>query len=222
MSEAGNAKPANSANSILDSSGGANATSYGTTADPEAALVAAQTTHRSSVASHASAENQQGDSNYSHDLYLYTDDIAERPKVSSMLKTMVNYSATISSAPADPDSKAKPKNAGMGTLIGVYLPCFQNIVGVLLFIRMSWIVGTAGILQGFCVVFMCCCVTFLTSISMSAVATNGVIPAGGSYYMISRALGPEFGGAVGILFYLGTTVAGSMYIIGEFAVEVDP
>lgn len=57
-----------------------------------------------------------------------------------------------------------------------------------------------------------------TSISMSAIATNGVVPGGGSYFMISRALGPEFGGAVGILFYLGTTVASSMYIVG--AVEI--
>lgn len=60
--------------------------------------------------------------------------------------------------------------------------------------------------------------TLLTSISMSAIATNGVVPAGGSYFMISRALGPEFGGAVGVLFYLGTAVASSMYIIG--AVEI--
>ena len=57
-----------------------------------------------------------------------------------------------------------------------------------------------------------------TAISMSAVATNGVVPGGGSYFLISRALGPEFGGAVGVLFYLGTSVASSMYIVG--AVEI--
>ena len=58
----------------------------------------------------------------------------------------------------------------------------------------------------------------LTAISMSAIATNGVVPAGGSYFMISRSLGPECGGAVGMLFYTGTTLAAAMYIIG--AVEI--
>lgn len=44
------------------------------------------------------------------------------------------------------------------------------------------------------------------------------LAAGGSYYMISRSLGPEFGGAVGLCFYLGTTFAGAMYILGTIEI----
>lgn len=57
--------------------------------------------------------------------------------------------------------------------------------------------------------------TLLTTLSMSAIATNGKIRTGGVYYMISRSLGPATGGAVGILFYLATTVSSSMYILGS-------
>nr|XP_054772355.1 solute carrier family 12 member 6-like [Lytechinus pictus] len=106
----------------------------------------------------------------------------------------------------------------MGTLMGVYLPCLQNILGVILFIRLAWQVGTAGGLECFFIVLVSCLTTMLTAISMSAIATNGVVPAGGAYFMISRALGPEFGGAVGVLFYLGTTFASAMYILG--AIEI--
>jgi potassium/chloride transporter 4/5/6 len=150
-------------------------------------------------------------------LFLYHDEFKERPAMSSAINSIANYSSTIQQAPGDPDAKPVVK-ANLGTLMGVFLPCIQNIFGVILFIRMTWIVGTCGALEGFCVVGVCCCVTMLTAISMSAIATNGVVPAGGSYFMISRSLGPEFGGSFGILFYVGTTFAGAMYIIG--AVEI--
>lgn len=142
----------------------------------------------------------------------------DRPRISTFIGSLANYSNTIPPASTDPDARPAAGGARMGTLIGVYLPCIQNIFGVILFIRLTWVVGTAGAIQGFLIVFICCCVTMLTAISMSAIATNGVVPGGGSYFMISRSLGPEFGGAVGMLFYTGTTLAAAMYIVG--AVEI--
>jgi len=154
----------------------------------------------------------------STNLFLYHDDMAERPHMASAINSLANYSAAIPSGPVDPDAPKVVASAQLGTLMGVYLPCIQNIFGVILFIRMTWIVGTCGAVEAFFVVFTGCAVTMLTAISMAAIATNGVVPGGGSYFMISRALGPEFGGAVGFLFYLGTTVAAAMYIIG--AIEI--
>ncbi len=92
--------------------------------------------------------------------------------------------------------------------------CLLNIWGVMLFLRLTWVVGQGGLVQGLLCILSCNIVTFITAISMSAVATNGQIKAGGIYYMISRSLGPEFGGAIGIMFTLANSIAVSMYIIG--------
>uniref|UniRef100_A0A8B9IZB4 Solute carrier family 12 member 7 n=1 Tax=Amazona collaria TaxID=241587 RepID=A0A8B9IZB4_9PSIT len=150
------------------------------------------------------------------------EEMDSNPMVSSLLNKLANYTNLTQGVvehEADEDSKRKEiKVPRMGTFIGVYLPCLQNILGVILFLRLTWIVGTAGVLESFIIVFMCCACTMLTAISMSAIATNGVVPAGGSYYMISRSLGPEFGGAVGLCFYLGTTFAGAMYILGTIEI----
>ncbi|XP_011485954.1 solute carrier family 12 member 6 isoform X2 [Oryzias latipes] len=161
---------------------------------------------------------------YDRNLALFEEEMDTRPKVSSLLSRLANYTNLTQGAKEHEEAesigeKKKPsKSPQMGTFMGVYLPCLQNIFGVILFLRLTWVVGTAGVLQALCIVFVCCCCTMLTAISMSAIATNGVVPAGGSYFMISRSLGPEFGGAVGLCFYLGTTFAGSMYILG--AIEI--
>uniref|UniRef100_A0A3P8TGW5 Solute carrier family 12 member 6 n=1 Tax=Amphiprion percula TaxID=161767 RepID=A0A3P8TGW5_AMPPE len=161
---------------------------------------------------------------YDRNLALFEEEMDTRPKVSSLLSRLANYTNLTQGAKEHEEAesigekKKASKSPQMGTFMGVYLPCLQNIFGVILFLRLTWVVGTAGILQALCIVFICCCCTMLTAISMSAIATNGVVPAGGSYFMISRSLGPEFGGAVGLCFYLGTTFAGALYILG--AVEI--
>lgn len=167
------------------------------------------------------AKDKEGGNFEKNYLHLYSDEMAERPPLAGLLGTLANYNVAIPSVEEQgegKEGKAAPKKANLGTIAGVYLPCIQNIFGVIFFIRLVWIVGTAGAIVGFITVFLCCCVTFTTVISLSAIATNGIVPAGGSYFMISRSLGPEFGGAVGILFYLATTLAGAMYLVG--AVEI--
>ncbi|OXB54268.1 hypothetical protein ASZ78_007308 [Callipepla squamata] len=153
-----------------------------------------------------SSEANKGGDYYDRNLALFEEELDIRPKVSSLLGKLVNYTNLTQGVKeheeaesTDGSKKKVSKSPSMGTLMGVYLPCMQNIFGVILFLRLTWM-------------------TMLTTISMSAIATNGVVPAGGSYFMISRSLGPEFGGAVGLCFYLGTTFAGAMYILG--AIEI--
>ncbi|XP_060725647.1 solute carrier family 12 member 7 isoform X3 [Tachysurus vachellii] len=172
------------------------------------------------------SDNDKGSLYDGKNMALFEEEMDSNPMVSSLLSKLANYTNLTQGVreheEADEEESAKKKTVKtrpqMGTFMGVYLPCLQNILGVILFLRMTWIVGTAGILEAFIIVSMCCCCTMLTAISMSAIATNGVVPAGGSYYMISRSLGPEFGGAVGLCFYLGTTFAGAMYILGTIEI----
>lgn len=94
------------------------------------------------------------------------DEMEDRPRVATFLNSIADYSTTIPSA-QDADAKSVTANVGssrMGTLVGVYLPCVQNIFGVILFIRLSWVVGTAGVIYGFGIVFTCCCVVSPTPV----------------------------------------------------------
>lgn len=101
-----------------------------------------------------------------------------------------------------------------GWIKGVLIRCILNIFGVMIFLRVSWLVGQAGIGLITIIVVLATLVTFITALSMSAICTNGEIRGGGAYYLISRSLGPEFGGAIGIVFSFANSVAAAMYVIG--------
>lgn len=57
-------------------------------------------------------------------------------------------------------------------------------------------------------------INLLTTMSISAIATNGTVRGGGAYYLISRSLGPEFGGSIGIVFYMGFVFNTAMNALG--------
>ena len=88
--------------------------------------------------------------------------------------------------------KASGKVIKFGWIEGVYMRCLLNIWGVMLFLRLTWVVGEAGLVEAFAIITLANVVTTITAISMSAVSTNGQIKGGGIYYMISRALGNIF------------------------------
>ncbi|KAK3600460.1 hypothetical protein CHS0354_013016 [Potamilus streckersoni] len=101
-----------------------------------------------------------------------------------------------------------------GWIQGVLIRCLLNIFGVMLFLRLTWIAGQAGVGLASVIVLMSSLVTTITTMSMSAICTNGEVKGGGAYYMISRSLGPEFGGAIGVVFSLASALGAAMHIVG--------
>ena len=109
------------------------------------------------------------------------------------------------------DSRRERK---FGTFGGVFTPCTLTILGVIMFLRFGDVVGQAGVLAAVLIVLSAKLITTLTSLSLSAIVTSTQVQGGGAYYLISRTLGVEFGGAIGILFFLAQAVSVAMYVIG--------
>ncbi len=83
-----------------------------------------------------------------------------------------------------------------------------------MYLRFGWVVGQAGLSGSLVIVTIATGITFLTGLSISQIATDQRIRAGGAYYMVSRALGVEIGGAIGIPLYLAQALSVSLYTIG--------
>lgn len=96
----------------------------------------------------------------------------------------------------------------------MFTPSILTILGIILFLRSGFVVGNAGLAGTFVIIAMATAVSVLTSISLSAIATNINVGGGGDYYLISRTLGLEFGGAIGIVLFLAQSISVAFYAIG--------
>ncbi|WP_142786137.1 APC family permease [Changchengzhania lutea] len=101
-----------------------------------------------------------------------------------------------------------------GTFLGVYTPSILTILGLIMYLRFGWVVGNVGLIKTIVIVLMASSITFITGLSASAIATNIKVGVGGEYYMISRSLGLEAGGAIGIPLYLCRTLSVTFYCYG--------
>ncbi len=115
----------------------------------------------------------------------------------------------------NPNESASPQtNAGLGTFAGVFTPSVLTILGIILFLRLGYVVGNAGLMRAFLIIGLANLISVLTSVSLSAIATNLRVKGGGDYYLISRTLGLQYGGAIGIVLFLAQSVSIAFYCIG--------
>jgi amino acid transporter len=135
----------------------------------------------------------------------------------------------MSSSSPEPTPVISPKPstseaAGLSTFGGVFTPSILTILGVIMYLRFGWVLGHVGLLNTLLIVTLSTSITLLTGLSISAIATDQVVRAGGAYYMISRSLGIETGGAVGIPLFFAQALSVALYTLGfaESLVRVFP
>ncbi|MGA1622590.1 MAG: Na-K-Cl cotransporter [Synechocystis sp.] len=131
---------------------------------------------------------------------------------------------TSSSVPNKVDHQSGGSKAGLGTFGGVFTPSILTILGVIMYLRFGCVLGQVGLWQTLLIVTLSTAITFLTGLSIAAIATDQVVKAGGAYYMISRSLGIETGGAVGVPLYFAQAFSVALYTLGfaESVVRVMP
>ncbi len=112
------------------------------------------------------------------------------------------------------DQKSIAAAPKFGTFLGVYTPSILTILGLIMYLRFGWVLGNVGLANTLVIVLLASSITFITGLSASAIATNIQVGVGGEYYLVSRSLGLEPGGAIGIPLYLCRTLSVTFYCFG--------
>ena len=101
-----------------------------------------------------------------------------------------------------------------GAFSGVFTPSILTILGVIMYMRLGWVVGNAGLIGAIGIILIAHVIAVTTGLSVSSVATDKKIGAGGIYYVLSRSMGIPIGGSIGIALYVGTAFSIALYLIG--------
>ena len=107
-----------------------------------------------------------------------------------------------------------PQKKKFGTFAGVFTPSVLTILGVIMYMRLGWVVGNAGLIGAIVIIVIAHVISVATGLSVSSVATDKKIGAGGIYYVLSRSMGIPIGGSIGIALFIGTAFSIALYLIG--------
>jgi solute carrier family 12 (sodium/potassium/chloride transporter), member 2 len=110
--------------------------------------------------------------------------------------------------------RANQQRKGYGTFGGVFVPTLLTILGVIMYLRLGWVIGNAGLGAGIAIILVALLISGATGLSLSSVTTNIRIGAGGAYSIISRSLGIEVAGSIGIPLFLAQSFAVALYVFG--------
>lgn len=133
---------------------------------------------------------------------------------SKLLTYDSQYNSIYPTPSIQPSQISTEEDEKLDTFDGVFIPTSLNIISILMFLRFGFIIGQLGIIGSFGLLLLSYIINSLTVMSISAIATNGTVKGGGTYYMISRTLGPEFGGSIGIIFFIGQILNSSLNVVG--------
>jgi len=107
-----------------------------------------------------------------------------------------------------------PDKKKFGTFEGVFTPSILTILGVIMYMRLGWVVGNSGLFGAIIIILIAHVIAVTTGLSVSSVATDKKIGAGGIYYVLSRSMGIPIGGSIGIAIAIGTAFSIALYLIG--------
>ncbi|MBW2982157.1 amino acid permease [Candidatus Woesearchaeota archaeon] len=109
---------------------------------------------------------------------------------------------------------AKTSIKKYNTFSGVFIPTFLTIIGVILYLRLGYVVGNAGILGTLLIILISVSITFCTALSISSIITEIKVGPGGAYSIIYKTLGKDIAGSVGIPFYFAQAFSVAFYVFG--------
>ncbi|KAG8195768.1 hypothetical protein JTE90_004775 [Oedothorax gibbosus] len=97
---------------------------------------------------------------------------------------------------------------------GVFTSCLINLFSVIIFLRVGWIVGNAGILQSIGIVCLTVLIGTTTVFSAIGICERCHLESGGVHFLLSHIFGTRTGGAVSLIYCFGQSVSCALHVMG--------